>query len=301
MKKTRIVSISLLSAVLLLCFMDFSVAAPPSYVGIRTGETYTWKADLAADNLNTTANALFGDNWTFMYEYLSEWWQNNTYCPFNFMQGAGMRLVLTNVSDELNTPSYYPIPEASGLYFDEYISFCNDNYTLVVNSSVYSSPMMYLNDPTYFNSTNWQLYIAGGGMPVFVPIGLNWVLIATYWNTHILTSPYTAGNVTVSALSNGLIINLNDKYLEWVLKMMGGENYTVGTLSLSNAEISLTWNAKGVFTRGEVEYGDLLMATGYLEGEGVGGIPGYELTILFGLTLASTVGLIYSIMKKRKK
>lgn len=297
LKKAKIISISILGTLLLLSFSNFATAAPPSYVGIRTGESYTWSIDPAMENINATGIALFGvTNWTFMYEYFVQLWENMTYCPFNFFQGVGMKLVLTNVSDEITLPYYSTIPVGSAVYFDEYVSYCNNNYTLVYNSSGSTYPMMYIYDPTYLNSTNWMYYIAGG-TPVFTSVGLNWALVAASWQTYTLTSPYTSGNVTITPLSNGLKINLKAVYLEWLFNMMSGGVFTIG--SLSDADITLTWNAKGVFSKGIVEYGGIELVNAYLVGEEPG-IPGYELPLLIGTSAFTTIGLIYTIMRKKK-
>lgn len=269
--------------------MDFTVAAPPSYVGVATGETYIWRASVSADNLDSAGEALFGSNWAMMYDTFEDFWENLTHCPWNFFQGAGLKVVLTNVSDEIT--AYYPSIPASGIYLDEWAAGCNDNYTLVYNSSGVTWPMMYVLDPSYLGPTNWQYYITSY---YFTSIGLDWTDLADYWQDDVDSSPYTAGNVTITPLSNGLDIELKDKYLEYLLYLMGGSSYVTGPLS--DAEITLTWNSKGVFQKAVLEYGGVEIATAYLEE----GIPGYEFSIFMGITAATIVGLIYVIKKKKK-
>ena len=70
MKKKEIFAISMLSLLVFVSIANVSVAAPPSYVGVKNGDQFIWRASVNPTNLNLTAIALFGlENWTFMYEY----------------------------------------------------------------------------------------------------------------------------------------------------------------------------------------------------------------------------------------
>ncbi|GAH85848.1 unnamed protein product, partial [marine sediment metagenome] len=79
------------SILVFVSFANVAVAAPPSYVGVKKGDTYIWRASLNTVNLNTTAIALVGeDNWTLMYELFLAYFENSTGMEFDFLSGAGI-------------------------------------------------------------------------------------------------------------------------------------------------------------------------------------------------------------------
>ena len=152
MKKKELFAISLLSVLVFVSFANVAVAAPPSYVGVNKGDTYIWGASLNMANINTTAIALIGeDNWTLMYEMFMEYFENNTGMEFDFLAGAGMKAVITNVTDEIYPMFMIPGVNASGLFFDLYVSYAANNWTLVSNSSMSPWPSNYLVNTSALN------------------------------------------------------------------------------------------------------------------------------------------------------
>lgn len=151
MKKKELFAISLLSILVFVSFANVSVAAPPSYVGVKKGDEFIWRANLNMANINTTAIALVGeDNWTYMYNYFLEFFENSTGMEFDFLAGAGIKAVIQNVTDEMPHP-WNPGFNISGLYFDFYIAYAANNWTLVSEAANYTDPMIFLFDPSTLN------------------------------------------------------------------------------------------------------------------------------------------------------
>ncbi|MFX0076951.1 MAG: hypothetical protein ACFE96_16010 [Candidatus Hermodarchaeota archaeon] len=294
MKKKGLFTVSLLSMLVFLSFANVSVAAPPSYVGVKTGDEFTWTASLNMVNLNATAIAIFGlDNWTLMYEYFLEWFENQTTMEFDFLAGAGMRAVLTNVSDEIPHP-YMPGFLCSGLYFDIYTAYAADNWTMVTNSSMYSMPMICLVDPSSLNEST--IMYGFMGTPLFMPIGFNYTMFAGVYQTYIDSSPYTAGNFTVQPHGNGLKMILKASYIELMVNQ-SGLPFTLGTLT--DAIFTVRWNSNGVLDYGDLKYGGLTLATAELiPSEDL--IPGFELMTIIGVSITSILAIIYIQRKKHK-
>lgn len=294
MKKKELFAISFLSILVFVSFANVSVAAPPSYVGVKTGDEFVWTTSLNIAGINATGVALFGlSNWTFMYEYFFEFMQNNTGVETPLIAGAGMKLVMTNVSDEIPHP-YVPGLVGSGLYFDQYMAYEPNNWTLMVNSSGISSPMIYLIDPSLLNETNIMSAIYS--TPIFLPIGFDYSTFVSVWSSMILLNPYLNGNVTVQVQGNGFRVTLNADYLGWVYSLMGSP-FEIGTLS--NAVLTARWNSNGVFDYGSIAYGGVTIATAQLQTTSTDEIPGFEIVTIIGVSLVSIVALVY-IQRKKK-
>jgi len=292
MKKKELFAISLLSILVFVSFANVAVAAPPSYVGVKTGETYIWRASLNMVNLNTTANLLFGaDNWTLMYESFILYFETNTGMEFDFLKGAGMKAVLTNVTDEMPHPWITGF-DVGGLYFDQYVSYAENNWTLVTNSSMFTEPMLYLFNPSDLNSST----ITMAAPNLFTSKGYNYAMFVTFLQTMIASDPYMNGNITVAVEGNGFTMTLKAAYLEYMFESLGAP-YEMGTLK--DAKMTFRWNSNGVFDKGSLKYDGLELATAYLETDEVPFIPGYELVTILGVSLVTFIALVYTIKKKK--
>lgn len=294
MKKKELFAISLLSILVFVSFANVAVAAPPSYVGVKKGETYIWTASLNMVNLNATAIALFGeDNWTYMYNYFLEYYENNTGMEFDFLAGAGMKAVIQNVTDEMPHP-YYTGLVGSGLYFDYYQAYAANNWTLVYNSTMYPDPMIFLIDPSSLNESTIMFGMMG--MPLFMSIGYNYTMFADFYQDMIESSPYTNGNMTFQVHGNGFKYVIKANYLEYMFNLTGAP-FDIGTLS--DVTMTFTWNSIGVFDYASLAYGGLKLATAQLVPTDDGIIPGYELVTILGVSLATFIALVYTIRKKK--
>jgi len=293
MKKKELFAISLLSILVFVSFANVAVAAPPSYVGVKKGDTYIWRASLNVANLNTTAIALFGaDNWTLMYESFLAYFETNTGMKFDFFKGAGLKAVIINVTDEM-PHHWYTELDVSGLYLDQYVSYAANNWTLVYNSSMYPFPSMYLFNPSDLNEST--ITYAMSGYYFIMPIGYNYSMFVTVYQSYIATNPYMNGNVTIAVQGNGFKMTFKATYLEYMFESLGAP-YEIGTLS--DAEITIRWNSNGVLDKASLVYGGLTLATAYLETAEVPFIPGFELVTILGVSITTIFAIIYI---KRKK
>ena len=124
MKKGKIIGISLLSALIAFSFINTTTAAP-TYVGVTTGNTYTWVASVDMASVNGTAIALLGaENWTLIYEILDEMIENSTGMTISTFLAAGLKAEITNVTVEMPFPLPSPNPSfpAVGIFYDMSLS-----------------------------------------------------------------------------------------------------------------------------------------------------------------------------------
>ena len=296
MKKKELITISLLSILVFVSFANVAVAAPPSYVGVKKGDTFIWKASLNMANINTTAIALVGeDNWTYFYNYALDAYENSTGMEFDFLTGAGIKAVITNVTDEMPHP-YMMLPvNGSGIYFDVYVAYSPNNWTLVseaANMTIY--PMIFLIDPSTLNETTFMY--AFSGTPLFMPVGYDYSLAADFMQTMIAATPSTNGNMTFEVNGNGYKITLKAIFLEWYFNMTGLP-YELGPFL--DVEINFRWNSIGVFDYASLAYGGLTLATAQLVTADDGIIPGYEIATIIGVSITTILAIVY--IKRKKK
>lgn len=292
MKKKELFAISLLSILVFVSFANVAVAAPPGYVGVKKGETYIWRANLNMANLNNTAKDLFGaDNWTLMYEMFMEYFENITGTEFDFLKGAGIKVVLTNVTDEMPHPWMTGF-DASGISFDEYVSYAANNWTLVYNSTMYPEPLIWLFDPNDLNESTIMMGMSG--TPLIMSKGFNYAMFVSEYQSIIASNPYTSGNITITVQGNGFKIVYKAAILEYLFE---GAPFEVGTMK--DAEVTCRWNSNGVLDKATLKYDGVELATAYLETEEVVWIPGYELVTILGVSLVTFIALVYTIKKKK--
>ena len=303
MKHKEFYAITLLGILVFVSFTNVSVAVPPSnpnnlsYVGIKIGDEFLWTTSLNMVNLNTTGIALFGaDNWTFMYGYFLEYFENITGMEFDFFAGAGMKAVIKNVTDEMIHPytPYIPELKGSGIYFDSYVAYAANNWTLVSEAANFTSPMNFLIDPSILNEST-IMYTFSMGMPLFMSIGYNYSMYADVYHTIIASNPYLNGNVTIQGQGNGFKITLEPAYLEWMFNQTGAP-FEIG--ALSDVVMTARWNSIGVFDYGSFAYGGLTLITAQLVPTD-DSIPGYGLVTILGISVVTILAIMY--IKKKKK
>jgi len=342
MKKKELIAVSLLCILVFVSFANVSVVASPnymgikrgygsiwpvpsSYVGVKIGDEFVWTASLNMVNLNATTIALFGEeNWTLMYDYFLEFYENGTGMEFDFLAGAGMKAVIQNVTDEMPCPySFLTGVNGSGLYFDFYVAYAANNWTLVSEATNYTESMIFLADPSTLDEST--IVYAVAMMELFMPIGINYSMFVDAHQTMIESNPYTNGNVTVQVQGNGFKYVLKATYLEWLFNRTGasfeigvqgngfkyvlkatylewlfnrtGASFEIGTLL--DVEMTFRWNSIGVLDYASMTYGGLTLATAQLVPTDDGLIPGYELVTILGVSLATFIALIYTIQKKK--
>ena len=310
MKKKELFVISLLSILVFVSLANVSVAAPPSYVGVKIGDEFIWTSSLNMANLNSSAIALFGEeNWTYMYEYFLEFFENNTGMEFDFLTGAGIKAVITNVTDEMPYPYMSPGLNGSGIYFDYYIAYAANNWILVYNSTMDPYPMIFLINPSTLNEST--IMYSMSGLPLFMPIGYNYSMFADFYQVIIESNPYMNGNMTLQVQGNGFKYVIKANFLEYMFDMMGAP-FDIGTLF--DAEMTFRWNNIGVFDYASLVYGGLTLATAQLvttddDDDDVDPvddpvdsdvlIPGYELVTIIGISITTILAIVYTKCKKK--
>lgn len=287
MKRKEKLAIALFSTLIFLSFANSSMAAPPSYIGVATGDEYVWAPTINMVNVNATGIALFGeDNWTFAYSMILELYENSTGMDLGTFSGAGIKLAVKNVSDEITVaPGIF----ASAVTVDIFTSAGNNNWTMFANNTVFG-----IYDPNSLNETT--IVNAFGGIPLIMAKGFNYGMMTTAFNTMITSDPYLNGNITIQTQGMGFKITLKSAYLESSLNMSSLPfNFTLG-----DVVFNVRWNLNGVFEYGSVEYGGLTIASILLVSSD-DLIPGYEIVTIFGVSIVTILAIIYVKQKKNIK
>ena len=284
MKRKEKLAIALFSTLILLSLANASMAAPPSYVGVVTGDEFLWVPSLNMANVNTTAIAMIGEeNWTIVYDMLMELYKNDTGMDFDFFSGAGVKVVVKNVSDEITFGSGI---FGSNLTMDIYTSPGMNNWTSVANNT---ATMIY--DPNSLNETT--IMVGFGGLPLIMAKGFNYTMFTNYISTMIAADPYLNGNITVQTQGLGFKITLLSAYLEASINMSSVPfNFTLGDVAF-NAR----WNGNGVFEYGSLDYGGLTIVSIQLVTTDEM-IPGFEIVTIIGVSITTIIAIVYI---KRKK
>ncbi len=285
MKRKEKLALVIFSTLILLSFVDTSMAAPPSFIGVATGDEYLWVPTINMVNVNTTGIALFGEeNWTIAYDMLSELYENETGMDLGSFVGVGIKVAVKNVSDVITVaPGIF----ASELTIDISVSAGLNNWSMVVNNSVVP-----IYDP---NSLNETTIMAGfGGIPLIMAKGFNYSMFTNFMSTEIAADPYLNGNITVQTQGVGFKITLKATYLSLMFNSSGAP-FDVG--SLGDAVFNVRWNSNGVFEYGSLEYGGLTIVSIQLVSSD-DSIPGFEIATIMGVSIVTVLAIIYI---KRKK
>ena len=291
MKKTKIVGISLLGTLLFFSFVNVS-HAHPDYVGVKTGDTYTW---------GVTYENLQGVNHTYGGRYGEDWWKIvygiidgllTVLTGYNISEwvGAAYRVKVTNMTDEMPTWGGTP---GVGIYTNKYVKTKTTNWLLVHSDSWPSPPGTWLFDPANLNQSTWDWYFSFLRpylIPTeFVPLGISFTSLTNYMTNNLQSLyPFFPANTTVNTFGSGLEIIIPSSYLENIAQTPAG--------SLENVELSMQYPDNGVCGPLRYRYGNTLFEFG-LVSEG-GGIPGYTLSIILGTGAVGIISLIYIIRKK---
>ena len=285
MKRKEKLALALFSTLILLSFVTPSMAAPPSYIGVATGDEYVWAPTINMVNVNTTGIALFGeDNWTYAYNMILELYENNTGMDFGTFSGAGIKIAVKNVSDEITVaPGIF----ASALTVDIHTSAGLDNWTLVANNT-----MIGIYDPNSLNESTAMA--AFGGIPLIMAKGFNYTMMTNAFTTMITADPILNGNITVEVQGIGFKVTLKSNFLSALFNSSGAP-FDLG--SLGDAVLNVRWNSNGVFEYGSLVYGGLTIASIILIPSDEL-IPGFEIATIIGVSIITVLSIIYI---KRKK
>ncbi|MHA1986577.1 MAG: hypothetical protein ACW98D_08065 [Promethearchaeota archaeon] len=292
MKKTKILGITFISTLIILSLTNVSHAAPPSYVGISTGQSFTWVGTANIANINSTGISLLGqDNWTMIYSMLDEMVFNETGLNIGSLLAGGIKASIKNVSDEISMP-----PLSGAWVFAELsVSFQPGIWETLTDGS---TPTLVIVNPTGVDITNYHYALMGGGAPpLFLPTGLDFNQLATWISSNISSLDPSMipiyNNVTVTALSDGLKATVLG-----LIMSLNGSTPPFPIPTFNNIDVEVRWNANGVFSSAKLDYGGLTLVSAELVPDGAE-IPGFILPIFLGAGAVGLVGAI--ILVKRKK
>ena len=284
LKRKEKFAIGLFSALILLSFVTTSTAAPPSYIGVASGDEFTWVPSINMGNINATGIGLFGqDNWTLIYNMLLGYYQNSTGMDFSSFAGSGIKLAVKNVTDEITVaPGIFAV----GLTIDISVSSGNNNWSLFANNT-----MIPIYDPNSLNETT--IIASFAGIPLIMAKGTNYSMMASGFMSAVVTNPYMNGNITLQTWGNGLKITLKSDYFD----LMFDTSSVPFDFTLGDVVFNVRWNANGVFEYGELVYGGLTLASIELTTSD-DAIPGFEIATVIGVSIVTIIAIIYV---KRKK
>lgn len=274
MKKTEKISLILLSALFIFPLIGTAVAAPPSYVGVSEGETYTWDLNIKI----TTLQALATDIGESLPPEIG---------LFESIPTIQLIAEILAVSDEGPAGPYFyvnvttalsiGIPGTTTMPFPggEYMNFVVLNHT----SEDYFMAMFQV-----------MGYLSGigddGGFAafLFVATGLDWVNVSADLEEMFNLAPEMP-NGTISALSDGFEIVFPSQMLEGAtLKALG---------------VEVHYNSKGVLSKAIIKYdGSTLLSFALSAGDDE--IPGYEIPLVLGIIGIVIFGMIHHIRKRKK-
>ena len=289
MKKSKIIGLSLISALLVFSLTNVShAAAPPAYVGIDIGDSFEWVATANIANINSSAiNVLGAENWTLIYNMLDELVFNATGLQLGSLLAGGMKVNIKNFSDEVYWPGN---PRYVEVFAEINVSYQPDVWEMIVDGSY---PSFMIINPADINETSY-FYLAQ--MPLFLPLGLNFGQIASWIMSNITGLPPLYNNITVTGLSDGLRATVLGSFLEW-LAVYSGVPFPI--IGLSNVVVEVNWNSKGVLSSASLAYGGLTLVSAELLG-GADEIPGYLLPVFLGVGAIAIIGTI-SIIRRKKR
>jgi hypothetical protein len=297
MKKGKFVGISLIGILIAFSFVNTTTAAPPSYVGVSTGNTYNWIASVDMASANATAISLVGaENWTLTYNIINDMLKNETGMEIPMILGAALRVEIINVTDEvsLSLPPPHPAFPASGIMY---------NLSTALEPNVWSPPLPMVNiilDPVNMNNSNFMYFLFSGGPPLFIPKGVNYNQVATWANTALAGYPPIYNNITFSGLPDGFQITILAEYLEWgINQSLNGSSLPFPMPAFSNVICTVRWNANGVLSLASASYMGLTLVSFVLIDEGE--IPGFAIPVFLGVSATTIIGIIYTIKRKRLK
>jgi hypothetical protein len=243
-----------------------SVAQAPTWIGVEAGDKYKWKITVYPNTFMELEEDLTGVPPGASYPAMS----------------LGFSLEVLGVSNEL----YEPIND---FYYANVSSIMTISLPGVGDEV--SPPLGQVvprNDTSnYFGTIATYLNQSMGAYWGFfiVATDLNWETVASELSADFPDSPdFPDVTFTITARETGL-----DLYFS------GG---TFDNITLQEMDGYVEYNNDGVLVSGAFKYGGSTLASIGPEEEDA--IPGYELPIIFGVSVVTTIGLIYYIKRKKR-
>lgn len=294
MKKTNILCFIGFGLLVFLPFIRVSVAAPPSWVGIKVDDTYTftYTTNMVAVNGSWTTDGVG----TLLYLYMDaayngwiEWMVADWANPGN------MSHTITAVGDltaDIEYGSNYQVvPFTNEMVFNG--TGVGYNWALVKDDPNYAYEGVIIEDATEFvlwhdGLSNWfSIDFLPTSWPqnsIAVRRNLDWDEVATAANTELADN-----NATVTALTDGFKITVAASAWGTNTKALG---------------LEVTFDECGLLDMWDLTYGtDSILTIEQVAGAVCADeddvIPGYELPIIIGVATISIISLI--LIKKIKK
>jgi len=292
--KTKLISIALLGILLLLSSANTSLAVTsPSWLGVNEDEVHTWaftaykegvKAiveDMPSNEVPFDGN---GINWDGplipaslsinLIANITGVSANGSIDVFNCTgvshvnltvyasyNFGGIAALTGHVADPVNVPILDPSTE-------------NFSYLMGALLFVSMNKMFGGNESGSDGKENTM------ATALVIPKGMDWDEIVSQAQVYL---DKVNDTMIASKTGNGMTVSVPE--------------YTIDANQAENISITLVYDTDGKLTNATLTYGGLLA---FSISYGASGIPGFELTIVIGVSAAATIGLIYTVKRKRK-
>lgn len=293
-KKSKLISIFFLASLLFISTINVGKAAPPSWVGVNAGDSFTWTVTVYRDTAITLATDLgfaselppeitgiFGTEEEVQIEVdvlsitdimtIDGTEYVNVICSASLTLPGSVSLLLTNITTE-------------DLEFGNLIiKYVASNYTGAISNVLGGLT----GGPTGGLTTTDSTFGA-----LFIPTNLNWATLIAEINAISGMIPGFPSGLTFTALANGTRATFTGQTLALP---------DIGDVTLSTIQVTIIYNDDGVLSTAEIKYGgDVLLLLALTTGETDSEIPSYEVSIVLITTLVASIGIIYYIKKKKR-
>ncbi len=269
-KKSKLICIFFIGSLLFISSINVGKAAPPSWVGVNAGDSFTWKITGYRDSILTLATDLgfsseIPSNITTLVGAQEEVQIEVTVLSItDLMTSNGMDYVNVSCSLSLVIPGTTTIEDAME-FGNLIVKYVPTNYT---------GQLMNLGE---LELDSMETIIGA----LFIPTDINWVEFIAEVNVLMNMISGVPSGITLEGLTNGVRVT----YAE--------------DPPMDEVEATITYNSDGVLSNVEIKYGGALLLTIALVG-GDAEIPSYEVSIILTTTLISSIGIIYYVKKKNR-
>ena len=277
-KKSKLISIFFLTSLLFISSINFGKAAPPSWVGVNVGNSFTWSINVNRDTAITLATDL----------NLSSFIPPDVTDLFDFEQEVRIKVRILSITDlmTINGTEYVNVSCS--------LSLILPGTTTVEDIAEFGNLIIKYVPSNY---TGQLFNIIGGGLTgstfgaLFVPTDINWAQLIAEVNSILSSIPSFPSGLTFTALANGVEATLIGQTLDIP---------DIGNVTLATIEMSITYNTDGVLDIAEITYGGDVLLTVALTADSDVEIPSYEVSIVLITTLVASIGIIFYIKKKKR-
>ncbi len=289
-KKNKLICISLLCSLLFISTISVSTAAPPSWVGVSTGDTFTWRITVNVDTALDVVDDLG----------LSEMIPSEITTELGDQEDVLIRVRVLDVTDQM---TYHGV---------NYVNASCSLTLILPDTTTVEDITEFGNIIVEFDSTNYtqKLFdvlgseeegMEGIAAGLFMPTDINWATFITEVNLLAAMIPGFPSGITITALANGASATIPSGVIGEMLGEEGLMGLPMQNVNLAEIEFSITYNDNGVLNTAEVTYGTDVLFELVLESSGDGGgeIPSYEISIVLIATFGVTIGTIYYIKRKK--